>query len=134
MPDGKDYVALPEENGNLYISEDVLATIAAAAANEVEGVGGFTGSLGSGLAEQFLGKKNQGKGVHIQFEGDRVIIDISILIRYGHTIAKVARAVQEVVVSAVEATSGLTVAAVNVEVTGVVFDKLEPADKKEKKK
>ncbi len=128
MPDGKDYVSRPEEKGNIYISEDVLAVIAAAAANEVEGMGGFTGKLGSDLAEQFLGKKNQGKGVHIQTDGDTVILELSILIKDGYSIPEVARAVQDAVMNAVEATSGLTVQAVNVNVSGIFFAKEPPKE------
>ena len=40
MADGKEYVSRPDELGNIHISEEVLAVIAAAAAMEVEGVGG----------------------------------------------------------------------------------------------
>ena len=39
MADGKEYVSRPDELGNIHISEEVLAVIAAAAAMEVEGVG-----------------------------------------------------------------------------------------------
>ena len=38
MGDGKEYISRPDELGNIHISEDVLAVIAAAAATEVEGV------------------------------------------------------------------------------------------------
>ena len=36
MADGKEYVSRPDELGNIHISEEVLAVIAAAAAMEVE--------------------------------------------------------------------------------------------------
>ena len=52
-----------------------------------------------------------------------VTIDVAILVKYGYTIPDVARAVQEGIAGSVEATSGLSVAAVNVSVGGVVFDK-----------
>ena len=38
MADGKEYVSRPDELGNIHISEEVLAVIAAAAAMEVEGL------------------------------------------------------------------------------------------------
>lgn len=123
MGDNKEYVSRHDEMGDIHISEEVLAVIAAAAVHEVEGVGGLTANLGTDLAEQLLGKKNLAKGVRIQVEEDIVTMELSILIKYGYTIPNVARAVQDAVLSAVEATSGLTVEAVHVHVCGVVFQR-----------
>jgi len=121
--ESKEYVSRPDEMGNIHISEDVLAVIAAAAALEVEGVDGLTANLGKDLAEQLLGRKNMTKGVHIQVEEDAVTMELSIFIKYGYTIPDVARAVQNAVANAVEATSGLTVKAVNIQVCGIAFGK-----------
>lgn len=122
MGEGKEYVSRSDELGNIHISEEVLAVIAAAAVLEVEGIGGLAANLGTDLAE-LLGKKNLSRGIHIQVEDGNVTVDLSILVKYGYTIPDVARAVQEAVAGSVEATSGLTVAAVNVNVGGVVFEK-----------
>ncbi|HIY16324.1 MAG TPA: Asp23/Gls24 family envelope stress response protein [Candidatus Intestinimonas stercorigallinarum] len=122
MGEGKEYVSRSDELGNIHISEEVLAVIAAAAVLEVEGFGGLAANLGTDLAE-LLGKKNLSRGIHIQVEEETVTVDLSILVKYGYTIPDVARAVQEAVASSIEATSGLPVAAVNVNVGGVVFEK-----------
>ena len=122
MGEGKEYVSRSDELGSIHISEEVLAVIAAAAVPEVEGIGGLAANLGTDLAE-LLGKKNLSRGIHIQVEDGNVTVDLSILVKYGYTIPDVARAVQEAVAGSVEATSGLTVAAVNVNVGGVVFEK-----------
>ena len=122
MGEGREYVSRSDELGNIHISEEVLAVIAAAAVLEVEGIGGLAANLGTDLAE-LLGKKNLSRGIHIQVEDENVTVDLSILVKYGYTIPDVARAVQEAVAGSIEATSGLTVAAVNVNVGGVVFDK-----------
>ena len=122
MGEGKEYVSRSDELGSIHISEEVLAVIAAAAVLEVEGIGGLAANLGTVLAE-LLGKKNLSRGIHIQVEDGNVTVDLSILVKYGYTIPDVARAVQEAVAGSVEATSGLTVAAVNVNVGGVVFEK-----------
>lgn len=122
MGEGKEYVSRSDELGNIHISEEVLAVIAAAAVLEVEGIGGLAANLGTDLAE-LLGKKNLSRGIHIQVEDESVTVDLSILVKYGYTIPDVARAVQEAVAGSIEATSGLTVAAVNVNVGGVVFEK-----------
>ena len=122
MGEGKEYVSRSDELGNIHISEEVLAVIAAAAGLEVEGIGGLAANLGTDLAE-LLGKKNLSRGIHILVEEESVTVDLGILVKYGYTIPDVARAVQEAVAGSIEATSGLTVAAVNVNVGGVVFEK-----------
>lgn len=122
MGEGKEYVSRSDELGNIHISEEVLAVIAAAAALEVEGVGGLAANLGTDIAE-LLGKKSLGRGIRLQVEDESVTVEVAILVKYGFTIPEVGRAVQEAVASSIEATSGLAVAAVNVSVGGVVFEK-----------
>ena len=123
MADGKEYVSRPDELGNIHISEEVLAVIAAAAAMEVEGVGSLAANLGSDIAELLGGKKNLSKGIHIAVEEESIRVDVSLLIKYGYTIIDVAKEVQNAVYSAIENTSGLTVECVNVHVLGVAFDR-----------
>ena len=122
MGEGKEYVSRSDELGNIHISEEVLAVIAAAAALEVEGVGGLAANLGTDLSE-LLGKKTLSRGIRLEVAEENVTVDVNILVKYGHTIPEVGRAVQEAVMSSIEATSGLTVEAVNVNVGGVIFDK-----------
>ena len=57
MGEGKEYVSRSDELGNIHISEEVLAVISAAAAQEVEGVSSLAGSLSGDLAELVAGKK-----------------------------------------------------------------------------
>ena len=71
MSENKEYVTRCEEQGNVYISEEVLAGISAAAALEIEGVSGLTANLGSDIAE-LLGKKSLAKGVSVKTEEDKV--------------------------------------------------------------
>ena len=122
MGEGKEYVSRSDELGNIHISEEVLAVIAAAAALEVEGVGGLAANLGTDLAE-LLGKKTLSRGIRLEVAEENVTVDVNILVKYGHTIPEVGRAVQEAVMSSIEATSGLTVEAVNDNVGGVIFAK-----------
>ena len=120
MSDSKDYVSRSDELGNIHISEEVLAAIAAAAALEVEGVSSLAANLGSDIAE-LLGKKNLTKGVRVKMEDDKVVVELSVLIAYGHTIPDMGKAVQEGVKSAIESMTGLEVAGVNVNVGGITF-------------
>ncbi len=122
MGEGKEYVSRSDEMGNIHISEDVIAVIAAAAAREVDGVGGLTGGLGGDLAELVAGKKLN-RGIDIRFAEEKVSIRVSILVKHGHIVTDVARNVQDAVWSAVENTTGLQVECVNVQVSGVSFPK-----------
>jgi len=123
MADGKEYLSRPDELGNIHISEEVLAVIAAAAALEVEGVGSLSANLGTDLAELLGGKKNLSKGIHITVLEESVRVDVSVLVKYGYTILDVAKEVQNAVYNAIENTSGLVVEGVNVHVAGVTFER-----------
>ena len=120
MSENKDYISCSDELGNIHIAEEVLAAIAAAAATEVEGVSGLAANFGSDIAE-LLGKKNQAKGVHIQVEENKIRVELSVLMTYGHTIPEVGKAVQDNVKSALESMTGMELASVNVTVAGVAF-------------
>ena len=124
MGEGREYVSRPDEMGNIHISEDVMAVIAAAAALEVEGVGSLAANLGNDLVEMLGGKKNLAKGVRVSSNEDgSLTVDVGILVKYGYSIPEVAAKVQDAVFSSLENTSGLTPACVNVNVTGITFDR-----------
>ena len=120
MSENKEYVSRADELGNIHISEEVLAAIAAAAAMEVEGVSSLAANLGRDIAD-LLGKKNLAKGVRVKMEDDRVEVELSVLMTYGHTIPEIGKAVQENVKAAIESLTGLDVAGINVNVAGVTF-------------
>ena len=46
MGESKEYMTLPEENGSINISEEVIAAIAVGAVRDVEGVSGMMTSMG----------------------------------------------------------------------------------------
>ena len=96
--------------------------LAGAAALDVDGVTGLSGGT---MSEQILGRKKLSKGITILWESDNITINVSIQIRYGGIIPEIAKKVQEAIISSVEDTSGLKVAAVNVRVGGVTFEKPE---------
>jgi len=121
MSEYKEYISSTDEQGNVHISQDVLAVIAAAAALEVEGVAGLIAGLGNDIAEM-LGKKSLSKGVKVSVEEDNVVVDISFNVKYGFTIPDVAKNVQEAIISSVESMTGLTVCAVNVVIGGVIIE------------
>lgn len=122
MADGKEYISRQEELGSVNISEEVLAVIAGAAAMEVDGVSALGTSLTNDVAA-LVTRKSVAKGVHLEVEGEAVMVDVTILVKYGYVVPEVAKNVQEAVQNAVMNTSGLDVAGVNVTVSGVTFHK-----------
>ena len=120
MSENKEYVTRSDELGNIHISEEVLASIAAAAALEVEGVSTLAVNLGSDIAERLV-KKHQAKGVRVKMENDKVDVEVAVLLNYGGIIPDICKSVQEGVKNAIESMTGLEVAAVNVNVGGITF-------------
>lgn len=112
MGENKEYMTHPEELGCIHISEDVLASIAAGAAAEVEGISGLM---------NVAAKKSGVKGVRLVVDEDGAVVDVYILIRYGYAIPEVAGKIQGAVTNAVESMAGFAVKAVNVHVGGVSF-------------
>lgn len=120
MADNKQYITHAQANGNVLISEDVIATIVAHAVTEVKGVVGLSTKPGADIAE-FIGKKNWGKGIKILVNDDNeVSIDCNVTVSYGHSVVAVAKDVQAAIHNAVEELTGVVIAAVNVNVCGIV--------------
>ena len=116
-----EYITCQDEKGSVNISDDVVAVMVSAALQEVDGFAGLANTAGGELAE-LLSKKSTTRGIKVQFEENRIVVDVLILVRYGCAIAQVAKKVQEAVTGAVESMTGFT-PVVNVHVSGVAFDK-----------
>ena len=120
MAEYKQYVTQIQENGSVLISEDVITTIVAHAVEEVEGVVGLNVKPGADIIEM-IGKKGWGKGLKITIgEEDALTVDCNITVAYGQSVVSVAKAVQEAVTNALESMAGVKIAAVNVNVCGIV--------------
>lgn len=118
MSEAREYIKKEQDAGNIQISEDVIASITAAAVREVEGVYGLSGNLGNDIASM-LGKKTPGKGVKLVLSEASVAVECDIIVKFNYPIIEVAKAVQDCVSSAIEAMAGIRVDLVNVNVCGV---------------
>ncbi|MBQ2231541.1 MAG: Asp23/Gls24 family envelope stress response protein [Oscillospiraceae bacterium] len=76
MADNKEYFTLPGDKGNINISEDVIATVAANAARDVDGVA----SLGRDNGE-IWGKKPASRGVRVINNGEDVAVELGIMVK-----------------------------------------------------
>ncbi len=125
MSESKEYVSQTLDNGAIHISEEVIATIAALAVQDVEGVYGLnTSMVQSNLGQEIskLTKRGQGKGIRLVInENDEISVDCYIVVLYGHSVVDVAKAVQDTVTAAIESTTGRTVKSVNVSISGITL-------------
>lgn len=124
MAESKEYMTLPEENGTINISEEVIAAIAVGAVREVEGVSGMMTNLGGSVTDLVNNKKNAQKGtkgVKIDMTGTALVLDLYLTVTYGQPIPEVAENAQKAVSSAIEAMTGCVVSAVNIHVGGVTL-------------
>ena len=120
MAEYKQYITNIQENGNVMISENVIATIVAQCLAEAEGIGSLGVKPGIGV-EDFATKKHWGKSLKITIaEDNSVSIECTFMIKYGHSVVDVAQAVQQSITSAVEATAGVKVTMVDVNICGIV--------------
>ena len=126
MAESKDYIISSTEDGSVSISEDVIATIAWEAMREVEGFGGPATGIPGDLAE-LIGRRSASRGVRITAVEKSVVVDVFITVRFGYSVTKVSRSIQESIAKSVQDMTGVTVSAVNVNVTGVAFDKTKQA-------
>ena len=119
MPENKDYLTHEETLGTIQISEEVVASIASAAVLEVEDV---TGLMSANVSDFMGGKKMTAKGIRVEMDGDAIMVNVFITVRYGCTIGEVAKKAQNAVYQTLESTTGYPVSAVNVHVGGISFN------------
>ena len=126
MAENREFIIHNTEDGSVSISEDVIAIIACEAMREVEGFGGASASL-SGELQELIGRRNTSRGVRVTGGEAGVTIDTFVSVRAGSSVTNTARAIQDAVCKAVQDMTGIEVAAVNVNVSGITFEKEKQA-------
>lgn len=111
-----------QENGNILISEEVIASIAALAVREVEGVYGLSLTQSLDLAN-ILGKKNLRKGIRVVIGENGMEISCNLIVRMGSAVMTVAKNVQDAICEQVTSMTGARPSSVNVNVCGVAVPK-----------
>lgn len=104
--------------GAIKIHKNVIASVAAMAATEIEGVKSIGRNLKS-IALELMGKKSfLAIRVDIDKNGD-IRIKIPVILKYGFNIPEAANKVQENVHNALEKMTNLTIKDINVNVQGI---------------
>ena len=107
-----------DENGEVKVSEEVVAIIAGLAATEVEGVSSMAGNITNELMSK-VGVKKLTKGVRVEVIGKKVVVDLAVTMKYGYNIPATCQKVQMKVKNAIENMTGLTVEYVNVRIVTI---------------
>ncbi|MGL5042569.1 MAG: Asp23/Gls24 family envelope stress response protein [Culicoidibacterales bacterium] len=101
--------------GSIEVYEEVLKTLAGAAATECYGVVGMASQqfFRDGLAE-LLGQDNYQKGIAVRVENNVLHIDLFVIISYGIRVSEVVHEIQKKVKYDLEKTLNITLGSVNV--------------------
>ncbi len=105
--------------GSISISDLAIAKVASHTAMESYGIVEMVSRRFTDSLAQLLKKDSGGKGVKITTSGNRIYIDVYVIIKYGVSINAVAESLKEQVKYKVEKFTGMIVNTVNVNVIGV---------------
>ncbi len=126
-------MALEEHLGEISIDNAVVGTIAAIAAQEVDGIVGMGGKFSF---SEMLGRKDADRGVKVTIEGNKAVLDVDVKVEYGKNMYDAAHELQRKVKDSVEQMTGLVVDKVNVKINGIVIrekkEKPKPPEAKQK--
>lgn len=104
--------------GAIRIHKNVIASIAAIAAMEIEGVKRIGGDFKSGLLE-LIGKKST-LAIKVEIDkNDEVNVEIPAVIKYGFNIPGIANKIQENVRNALEKMTNLSIKDIDINVQGI---------------
>ncbi len=113
--------------GKVEIAPEVLEVIAGIATTEITGVSSMRGNFATGVAER-LGKKTHGKGIKVELHDEVVLIDVYIVVDYGHSVPNIAEKIQLNVKQAIENMTAIQIREINIHVVGVHLE--HPMDEK----
>lgn len=122
MANDSKYSSYSVGTQNVKISDDVIASIAAVAACEVDGVDSMAGNVTTELAGK-IGIRNMSKGASIKILSDGIHCDLYIVLTFGNPIRTTCQAVQERVKDAIENMTGINVCDVNIHIVEIAVKK-----------
>ncbi|RHW33695.1 Asp23/Gls24 family envelope stress response protein [Oceanobacillus profundus] len=113
-------IELHTTDGQVTITNEVIATIAGGTAVECYGIVGMASKsqIKDGIAE-ILRNENYARGIVVRQEEDKLHIDMYIIVSYGTKISEVANNVQSQVKYTLHQSLGLSIDSVNIYIQGV---------------
>lgn len=105
--------------GLVTVNDEVLVRVAGYAALDCYGIVGMASKRSTDGIVQLMGFENLGRGVKIRTSGDKVDIDLFIIVEYGISIAEVCKTIVDTVRYKLESMTGVKVRKVNISVEGI---------------
>lgn len=105
--------------GQISISDLAIAKVASRTALECYGIVEMVSRRFTDTLAELLKKDTGGKGIKVTTSGNRIFVDIYVVVKYGVSITAVAESLKEAVKYKVERFTGMIVSTVNVNVIGV---------------
>jgi len=105
--------------GKISISDLAIAKVASHTAMESYGIVEMVSRRFTDNLASLMKKSAGGKGIRVTTSGNRIYIDVYVIIKYGVSINAVAESLKEAIKYKVEAFTGMIVDTINVNVIGV---------------
>jgi uncharacterized alkaline shock family protein YloU len=107
--------------GSVRVANEVIASIAAMAVREIDGVAGLDQASARHFGD-WIKRETAHRGVRVALDSQRKIhLEVFVTVAAGATLVEVAERVQDNVIEAVERMLGLEVAEVHVFVSSIAF-------------
>ena len=105
--------------GRITVTDEAIAQIAGTTALECYGIVDLVSKRLSDSIADLMKKKRVSRGVKVITNGDRILIDLYVVLKYGVSIDAVAQSLRKSVKYGVERFTGMVVDTVNVNVAGI---------------
>ena len=105
--------------GRITVTEEAIAQVAGFTALECYGIVDLVSKKMSDNLADLFNKRRISRGVRVLTNGDRIFIDLYVIIKYGVSIDAVAESLKKSVKYDVERFTSMVVETVNVNVVGV---------------
>lgn len=112
-------VGYSNELGNVHYSEEVLSKIVGLSTMECYGVVGMVSKNATEGLWELMRIENLSKGVKLNFNEDKLIVELFVMVEYGTKISEIANNIIQKVRYSVENFTGLKVSSVTVNVQAV---------------
>ncbi|MBQ7323944.1 MAG: Asp23/Gls24 family envelope stress response protein [Clostridia bacterium] len=105
--------------GKISISDLAIAKVASHTAMESYGIVEMVSRRFTDSLAVLLKKEGNGRGIKVTTSGNRIYIDVYVIMKYGVSINAVAESLKEAIKYKVEVFTGMIVDTVNVNIIGV---------------
>ena len=122
--DNKEEMTKEEISGEITISPDIIATLAAITTMKVPGVTSM-GGLPAAPLSTLVGRKDINKGVKVELKDKTVNLEISLVVNIDSSLIEVAKEVQKEVKRVIESKTGMTVNKIDISIRDVSYPEKE---------